>query len=229
MTFQLTIDAGVMDLALGLVEADGVVIAPAGDELRCYCDEVVQAARENAAEGESRRNAVRQLLRYGGFKPAGRSKPAQEYLLRSAVQEEALPAISNVVDVINAESLDSGLPISLVSLDRCGRNLAVRYGRPDERYVFNRAGQELDVKGLLCLCAGEGETAASLEPVGSPVKDSMRAKVDESDRHVLACIYAPRSAVTAAELSACCRKLADGFRAWCSADACPVSLVPETW
>jgi DNA/RNA-binding domain of Phe-tRNA-synthetase-like protein len=228
VAFRLTIDGEVQDLALGLVEVSGAFIGPAGDELRRYCGRVVMAARENADAGEPRRQAVRQLLRYGGFKPSGRSKPAQEYLLRSAVQDGALPAISNVVDAINAVSLASGLPISLISLDRCGRELTVRYGRDGERYVFNRAGQELDVKGLLCLCAAAG-AAPEGEPVGSPVKDSMRAKVDETDRHLLACVYAPRSAVSAAELRDWSQRLADGFRVWCSAEACTVSLSPESW
>ena len=33
---------------------------------------------------ESVREAVRALLRHGGFKPAGRSKPAAEYLVKAA-------------------------------------------------------------------------------------------------------------------------------------------------
>src|SRR5437762_11401603 len=47
------------------------------------------------------RAAVRALLRHGGFKPAGRSKPASEYLLQAA-QGGALDAINLAVDVCNA-------------------------------------------------------------------------------------------------------------------------------
>ena len=39
------------------------------------------------------RSAVRDLLRHGGFKPTGRSKPASEYLLRAA-REERLTSIN---------------------------------------------------------------------------------------------------------------------------------------
>src|SRR5688572_4923349 len=57
------------------------------------------------------REAVRALLRHGGFKPTGRSKPASEYLLK-AVREGLLSSINLAVDVCNVVSLHSGLPIS---------------------------------------------------------------------------------------------------------------------
>ena len=63
------------------------------------------------------RECVRQLLRHGGFKPTGRSKPASEYLLR-AVGAGQLTSINVVVDVCNVVSLHSGLPISVVDLDK---------------------------------------------------------------------------------------------------------------
>ena len=61
------------------------------------------------------RNAVRELLRHGGYKPTGRGKPASEYLLR-AVGEGALSSINAAVDACNVASLHSGLPISVVDL-----------------------------------------------------------------------------------------------------------------
>jgi len=63
------------------------------------------------------REAVRALLRQGGFKPTGRSKPASEYLLK-AVRENLLSSINVAVDACNIVSLHSGLPISVVDLDR---------------------------------------------------------------------------------------------------------------
>ena len=56
------------------------------------------------------RLAVRDLLRHGGFKPTGRSKPASEYLIKSAGQG-TLFSINVAVDACNAVSLHSGLPI----------------------------------------------------------------------------------------------------------------------
>src|SRR6516162_6677013 len=63
------------------------------------------------------RETVRALLRHGGFKPTGRSKPASEYLLNAA-RDGRLTPINFAVDVCNVVSLHSGLPISVVDLDR---------------------------------------------------------------------------------------------------------------
>src|SRR5687768_1844806 len=49
------------------------------------------------------REAVRNLLRKGGFKPTGRSKPASEYLLK-AVGDKMLTSINLCVDVCNVVS-----------------------------------------------------------------------------------------------------------------------------
>src|SRR5215471_3657103 len=70
------------------------------------------------------REAVRALLRHGGFKPTGRSKPASEYLLR-AVREGQLAPINAAVDACNVVSLHSGLPVSVVDLDRARPPLRV--------------------------------------------------------------------------------------------------------
>ena len=65
---------------------------------------------------EAARQAVRDLLRHGGYKPTGRGKPASEYLVRAA-DEGVLSSINAAVDACNAVSLHSGLPISVVDLD----------------------------------------------------------------------------------------------------------------
>jgi DNA/RNA-binding domain of Phe-tRNA-synthetase-like protein len=218
---------GCQGLAVALVEAIDVQVGPADEALCELCaSAATRVAAEGSEGGDARRTAVRDLLRYGGYKPSGRSKPAQEYLLRTVREEGGLPTISNAVDLINAVSLQSGLPISLISLDRAGDLLLVRYGQPGESYVFNRSGQELDVKGLLCLCAVE---ANGSRPVGSPVKDSMLGKIDQTDRRVLACIFAPQSHVTSDELLDWGRQLADGFTRFCRATHASAVVQPETW
>jgi DNA/RNA-binding domain of Phe-tRNA-synthetase-like protein len=227
MAIRLAVDAAVQDLAVGLVDARGVTIAGPSDELRQYCQQQVsEVARTETAGGDARRDAVRRLLRSGGFRPAGRNKPAQEYLLRTAGDPAAFPVILNAVDVLNVVSLKSGLPISLVSLERVGAPLQIRYGRTGERFVFNRSGQELNLAGLICLCGRDG---IDVLPAGSPVKDAMHAKVTEDDRHILACIYAPRSAVAPDELQRWATELGDGFARWCNASEVQTMLVPEAW
>jgi DNA/RNA-binding domain of Phe-tRNA-synthetase-like protein len=127
------------------------------------------------------REKVRQLLRHGGFKPTGRSKPASEYLLR-AVGSGQLSTINRAVDACNVVSLHSGLPISVVDLDRARQPFRVGVAPAGSNYVFNASGQTIDVAGLLCFFDAEG-------PCGNAVKDAQRTKTDGATRRTLSLIW----------------------------------------
>ncbi len=127
------------------------------------------------------RETVRQLLRHGGFKPTGRSKPASEYLIR-AVGEGRLGSINAAVDACNVVSLHSGLPISVVDLDRARGPFRVGVAPPGSNYVFNPSGQAIDVGGLLCLFDAEG-------PCANAVKDAQRTKTSEQTRRTLSLVW----------------------------------------
>ncbi len=114
------------------------------------------------------REAVRALLRHGGFKPTGRSKPASEYLLRAA-SDKVLSSINLAVDACNIVSLHSGLPISVVDLDQTREPLRVGVAPAGASYVFNASGQTIDLGGLLCLFDADG-------PCANAVKDAQRTK-----------------------------------------------------
>src|SRR6266446_5466759 len=101
------------------------------------------------------REAVRALLRHGGFKPAGRSKPASEYLVR-AVTDGALSSINAAVDVCNIVSLHSGLPISVVDLAKAKPPFRIAIAPAGSSYVFNASAQTIDLAGLLCLYDADG-------------------------------------------------------------------------
>ena len=131
------------------------------------------------------RDAVRQLLRHGGFKPAGRSKPASEYLIK-AVGEGTLGTINPAVDVCNIVSLHSGLPISVVDLAKAQPPFRVAVAPVGASYVFNASGQSIDLAGLLCL-----EDAAG--PCGNAVKDAQRTKTDAATRQTLTVIWGANS------------------------------------
>src|SRR5688500_16236202 len=81
------------------------------------------------------REAVRRLLRHGGFKPTGRSKPASEYLIRAAT-EGKLNSINLAVDACNVVSLHSGLPISVVDLDLAPPPVRLDVAAAGARYAF---------------------------------------------------------------------------------------------
>jgi DNA/RNA-binding domain of Phe-tRNA-synthetase-like protein len=127
------------------------------------------------------RAEVRQLLRHGGFKPAGRSKPAAEYL-HAASCEGRFPRINAAVDACNAVSLHAGLPISLVDVDRLAGALAIDVLASDVSYVFNPSGQRIEAGGLLCLSDAEG-------PSGTPVKDAQRTKTSDATRATLSIVW----------------------------------------
>ncbi|MBK7863555.1 MAG: hypothetical protein IPJ65_34115 [Archangiaceae bacterium] len=120
------------------------------------------------ASDDAVRGAVRDLLRHGGYKPTGRGKPASEYLIR-AVAEGALASINPAVDACNVVSLHSGLPISVVDLELAKPPFRVALAPAGTQYVFNAAGQTIDVEGLLCLFDADGACA-------NAVKDSQRTK-----------------------------------------------------
>jgi len=127
------------------------------------------------------REAVRHLLRQGGFKPTGRSKPASEYLIR-AVGEGKLTSINVAVDVCNVVSLHSGLPISVADLDKSREPFRVGVAPAGSSYVFNASGQTIDVGGLLCLFDADG-------PCANAVKDAQRTKTGESTRRTLSLVW----------------------------------------
>jgi DNA/RNA-binding domain of Phe-tRNA-synthetase-like protein len=130
---------------------------------------------------EEGRAAVRDMLRHGGYKPTGRGKPASEYLVKAAT-EDRLGSINVAVDVSNVVSLHSGVPISVVDLDLAKPPLRVAIASPESRFVFNQAGHEIDVSGLLCLHDVDG-------PCANAVKDSMRTKTRPETQRLLCIVW----------------------------------------
>lgn len=130
------------------------------------------------------RAAVRDLLRHGGFKPTGRSKPASEYLLRAA-SDGSLSPINAAVDACNVVSLHTGLPISVVDLERVQAPLRVAIAGAGQSYVFNTSGQVIELEGLVCLFDADG-------PCANAVKDSQRTKTHDGTRTTLSIVWGSR-------------------------------------
>jgi DNA/RNA-binding domain of Phe-tRNA-synthetase-like protein len=193
------------DLLVGLVQAEGVRWTASDDSLGHAIVGAVDQARKEPWPPEAVRGAIRDLLRRGGFKPTGRSKPASEYLAKAAI--ESFPRISNLVDINNLVSLQTGWPCSILDLGLVGADeIEVRFGRKDETYVFNSAGQSIDVAGLICLARVNGE------PIANPVKDSMATKVREGTTRALLATYTSRRVTGESEVRTILERVAGLLR-----------------
>jgi DNA/RNA-binding domain of Phe-tRNA-synthetase-like protein len=96
--------------------------------------------------------------------------------------EGALGSINAAVDACNVVSLHSGLPISVVDLDRATAPFRIGIAPERTSYVFNASGQEIDVGGLLCLFDAEG-------PCANAVRDSQRTKTRAETRSTLSVVW----------------------------------------
>lgn len=182
---KLTNELQNQGVLIAVAVATDVVVRPSSDSLRAQLDQLIEERKASEFPTQETKDAVRNLLKSGGFKPSGRNKPASEYLAQAA-REGRFPIINNLVDINNLVSLRTGLPISLLDTAAIGDHLLIRLGRDGERYVFNSGGQEIELKGLICACNGETD-----EPLGNAVKDSMKGKIKEHTTNVAAVIYAP--------------------------------------
>lgn len=127
------------------------------------------------------RGTVRDMLRHGGYKPTGRGKPASEYLVRAS-GDGSLGSINTAVDACNAVSLHSGLPISVVDLDRARPPFTIAIAAAGAQYVFNSGGQTIDLEGLICLGDADG-------PCANAVKDAQRTKTSPATTRTLSVIW----------------------------------------
>ncbi|MGO9309390.1 MAG: phenylalanine--tRNA ligase beta subunit-related protein [Spirochaetia bacterium] len=190
-TPSLTIDPA-MDLVpvrLALIWGFGMPGCPPTVVAPDFLREALDRARAAGTEliPADRKAGVRKMLRFGSYKPAGRSKPSSEYLLAAALAGD-FPLVNGPVDVNNAVSLESGYPASIFDAGRSGRELFLRRGKQGESYQFNQSGQAIALEDLMCIWR---RTGSDWVPCGNPVKDSMETKVGASTTQVVAVIFSP--------------------------------------
>jgi DNA/RNA-binding domain of Phe-tRNA-synthetase-like protein len=82
--------------------------------------------------------------------------------------------------------LHSGLPISVIELDRAIEQLPVEIAPEGATYVFNVSGQNIDLAGLLCVCDSDG-------PCANAVKDAQRTKTTPETRRTLSVIWGTKA------------------------------------
>jgi DNA/RNA-binding domain of Phe-tRNA-synthetase-like protein len=204
-------DLSASAVTLGIVRADGVSAAHAPPGLDDALDTLVRQRRAPLSEAEEqRRQAARDMLRNGQYKPTGRGKPASEYLLRAAADpERSFPRINGPVDVGNFMSLKTVLPLSLWDHKRAGAEAyRFRLGHAGESYVFNAGGQRIDLHDLVVGCAVLQDSESGT-PIVNPVKDSVATRTTPKTSQVAACLYVPRTVVADDEVRSICATMAD--------------------
>lgn len=171
---------------LGVVVARGVTVGPASAELeREIAQRCERLQREITLEQLARREpveAVRAMFRGWGVDPT-HSRPSGEQLMRRVLQGKGLYRVSNVVDLNNLGSCETGWPWGSFDSDRLKPPLVFRHGREGESYLA--IGKEVwAVSGKPVVCDAEG-------PFGGPIRDSQRTMVTVATRNVLTVVFAP--------------------------------------
>ena len=175
-------------LAVGFLKAVDCRIRPADAELEqriAALQSAVAAADYQLRYGKAKKD-VRDLLRWGGFKPAGRNKPASEYIINRCLAGE-FPVVNNLVDINNYLSAKTFLPMSIADMDKLQEPLVVREGREDESYVFNPSGQVMRLHGLPCVFHSP---ESRLVPFANGVKDAQNTKIQDHTRQVAVLVHA---------------------------------------
>jgi len=185
---------------LGIVVARGVSVAVASPALEREIaalaerhqreippDQIAQLAAPDSVQ------AVRAMFRARGLDPT-HSRPSGEQLLRRVLQGKGLYRVSNVVDLNNLGSCETGWLWGSFDLDRLRPPLAFRHGRAGEAYLA--IGKEMwPVEGKPVLCDAEG-------PFGGPIRDSQRTMITTATHSVLTVIFAPAGAAAESVLGA---------------------------
>lgn len=174
---------------LGIVEADGVRVGPSPPDLVYLISETCEAKRGQftvATLADAKEiQAVRAMFREWGMDPS-KYRPSSEALLRRVVQGKGLYFISNIVDIVNLGSIETGWPYGCYDRAKLRPPIAFRHGTAGESY--ERVGKQMwHLEGRPALADGDG-------PFGSPISDSVRTMITGSASDVLIVVYAPVSA-----------------------------------
>jgi DNA/RNA-binding domain of Phe-tRNA-synthetase-like protein len=203
---------------LGIVEAQDVRVQAQHPELTKLLDEVCTRKQkeftvESLAEAEPIR-AVRALFRGWGMDPS-KYRPASEALLRRVVQGKGLYRVSNVVDIGNLISIESGWPLGCYDRSRIGGPIVLRHGVAGENYEgIGKKTWNLEGRPVLADPSG---------PFGSPISDSTRSMITESTKSVMIVIYVPeRSPDGTAELAM--KRLAERLTALAGASSTQLAI-----
>jgi DNA/RNA-binding domain of Phe-tRNA-synthetase-like protein len=205
---------------LGVVEADALRVAPADENLSRLMDDICnrklrEFTIEALAEAESTRS-VRSMFHAWDMDPS-KYRPSSEALLRRIVQGKGLYRVSNVVDIGNLISIETGWPLGCYDRAKILSPVVFRHGTAGERY--EGIGKRIwHLEGRPVLADSDG-------PFGSPISDSTRTMITEAACDVLIAIYAPAGA-SDASIEVATARLGERLTGFAGASALRFGICP---
>ena len=190
---RVKIEIQLPGVRIGVVEADGVTVAPSAAELVREMDDECARLRqrytlESLADAESI-ISVRAMFRNWGV-DASKYRPSSEALLRRVIQGKGLYRVSNIVGLTNLSSVETGWPYGVYNRAQISPPVTLRPGAARERYEgIGRRVWHLTDRPVLADANG---------PFGSPISDSTRTQIVDGVTEVLTVIYTPAGASDAA-------------------------------
>ncbi|HET7224084.1 MAG TPA: phenylalanine--tRNA ligase beta subunit-related protein [Candidatus Eisenbacteria bacterium] len=205
-------------LALGLLEAEGLVMEPepAGfaEERDRVCARLSAAYSGKPPSDVPGIGETRALFHTLGIDPT-KTRPSSEALLRRVMQGRGLPTVNLAVDVCNLCSLEHQLPLGLYDRDLVHGGVRVRLGREGESYPGIRK-QRVNLAGRLLLADQDG-------PFGAPTSDSARTAVTPRTRRLLVAVFCPIDRAEP-DLAAALEAIAASLTRWCGATVTAVRV-----
>jgi DNA/RNA-binding domain of Phe-tRNA-synthetase-like protein len=215
----LNIAIEIPGVRVGVVEADGVKVAVASADLVREIDQKCAELRskftlESLAEAEAI-VAVRAMFRRWGMDPS-KYRPSSEALLRRVVQGKGLYNVSNIVDLSNLGSIETGWPYGVYNRAAVSGEVYLRLGKTGEQYEgIGRRVWHLEGRPVLVDAHG---------PFGSPISDSKQTQVQEGVSEILTVIYAPATASDVA-ISAATERQSQRLALYAGAQATRVGII----
>jgi DNA/RNA-binding domain of Phe-tRNA-synthetase-like protein len=204
---------------LGLIEATDVqvqLVHPGlAAEMDAVCDRIRRTHTIDQVALLDSVRGVRAMFRAWGVEPS-RYRPSSEALLRRVVQGKGLYRISNVVDVCNLCSIETGWPFGLYDSAHLEPPIVMRLGLNGETYE-GIGKQTWHLAGRPILLDSRG-------PFGCPISDSTRTMITEATRSLLTVIFAPAS-VSEAELQQALERYAQRLESFAAARTTRLAVI----
>ena len=198
-------------LAVGLLEADGLVLEPEPPEFAAERDRVCARLTAHYA-GKPPTDIpgvadTRALFHALDMDPT-KTRPSSEALLRRVLQGKGLPQVNLAVDVCNLCSLEHQLPLGTYDRDLVHGGVRMRLGREGDGYTGIRK-QRVNLAGRLLLADQDG-------PFGAPTSDSARTAVTERTKRLLVAVFSPIERAEP-DLASALEHVAGSLTRWCRA------------